>query len=250
MDPTVGSCVGGKNLFSKTVDAWHLGSSVERSAEISAILSSVRRADVVTSMCYMVKRSEATRAKQVEVESAVCIISNNNNNNNNKKHGKNTHHLHSVYFDWGEQVHTALVNSVPHNLLNMFRPILDQFAPKKELPLPPRPAAFTSTPSRLHSAERLDTRKPKGAAAVICASKKIKHFLLSRGPSGRPPALFYRPAYIFRHDMPNASWPQRKTHHVIICLCQLCKSRSCLHSPWVHVSSRDIHFCFSLQKKK
>lgn len=75
--------MGGKNLFSKTVDAWHLGSSVERSAEMSAILSSGRRADVVTSMCYMVKRSEATGAKQVEVEAAVRIISNNNNDNNN-----------------------------------------------------------------------------------------------------------------------------------------------------------------------
>lgn len=50
--------MGGKNLFSKTVDGWHLGSSAERSVEMSAILSSGSRADVVTSMCSMVKRSK------------------------------------------------------------------------------------------------------------------------------------------------------------------------------------------------
>lgn len=76
--------MGGKNLFSKTVDAWHLGSSAERGVEMSALLSSGRRADVVTSMNYMVKRSEATGAKQVEVEAVARIISNNNNNHNKK----------------------------------------------------------------------------------------------------------------------------------------------------------------------
>lgn len=58
--------MGGMNLFSKTADVWHLGSSAETSVEMSAVLSSGSRADAVTSVCVMVQRSKAAGAKREE----------------------------------------------------------------------------------------------------------------------------------------------------------------------------------------
>lgn len=55
MIPIVGSCRG--KLDSETLEVWHLVSKAERSAEMSAVLSSGSRADAVTSMRFMVKRS-------------------------------------------------------------------------------------------------------------------------------------------------------------------------------------------------
>lgn len=65
--------------------------------------------------------------------------------------------------------------------------------------------------------------KQQAAEAVICASK---HLLLSPGPYGRPPALWFprrAEACIFRHDMPLNASRHSWVHHVIICLCQLWK---------------------------
>lgn len=65
------------------------------------------------------------------------------------------------------------------------------------------PAPFTSKCSGLRICEQLNKGKPRAAVPVICATK---HLLLSRGLSGRPPALCssIHPgrACIFRHDMP------------------------------------------------
>ncbi len=65
------------------------------------------------------------------------------------------------------------------------------------------PALFASKYSRLRICEQLNKGKAQAAVPVICATK---HLLLSRGLSGRPPALCSlinpRRVCIFRHDTP------------------------------------------------
>ncbi len=100
----------------------------------------------------------------------------------------------------------------------LFSKWADHFNPHKNNNIP---ALFASKYSRLRICEQLNKGKAQAAVPVICATK---HLLLSRGLSGRPPALCSlinpRRVCIFRHDTPLDAFHHRWADRVIIYLCQ------------------------------